>query len=854
MKTMSDLCKSLKVERLECRNVLAAVPWVAQEVMDASELMSPGETHAADLDGDQDLDIVVAGSTGLAWWQNDGQGRFSPIRLLHADNWNVSQLKSGDLDGDRLPDLVARLSLRTSQSQIVWFRNLGNGQFASIETIQNQEAGAHFGNVIVADLDGDQRSEVLSVSQAFPAAPVVTRISLEANQFRRQTLSQISSWPVAAADMDADGDNDLLVNSSEYVAWVENTDGDWTNPVEHLIVEVGPSVDRTSLADMDRDGDPDVAILANDRVSVYRNSMGTFDLTAIIDQNKPYVSLTLADADGDGDIDIQTRAQWENRLLWYLNEGNGSRFSSGRDDPFNGQSILETADLTGDGQKELIRRGGIWSVVKAGLTTDDFSVPIDSGIVSLAVGDMNGDGHDDLVTIADRVVQLQVSIAGGILAEARRLTPQANFGGTYISDNLQLVDLDGDGDLDVLTTRSVAGQSALVWLPNDGTGNLEPERTIRPGVGAAIESLPFFSGRAAQLADFDRDGDTDIVLGLIDSSEVQLLENVDGRGRFQSRTLSENLGRIRSITVAEIDGDGDLDVVVGAELYGLPFWLENLGRNTVVRREPLPGIGSGGLQAVDLNRDGISEVGGATFSDVPPFANYQSPRLPGRFQAVGDIDRDGDLDLVLNPGQFSRSSVGRWWDHEQGFTGTERELPVDLRVAKLIDIDRDGDLDIAGLTNNQGLQFIRNELVILDGTGDGIIDDHDLDVLCAAIGSNRRDLDFTNDGRIDSADHRYLVQTVLGTTRGDANLDGVFDSGDLVAIFQQGKYETNDAAGWASGDWNCDGRFSSEDLVAAFEDGGYERSPRAATGNLTDLAFATPTRQFRDGKGQDKLR
>ena len=58
---------------------------------------------------------------------------------------------------------------------------------------------------------------------------------------------------------------------------------------------------------------------------------------------------------------------------------------------------------------------------------------------------------------------------------------------------------------------------------------------------------------------------------------------------------------------------------------------------------------------------------------------------------------------------------------------------------------------------------------------------------------------------------------------GDANLDGVFDSSDLVQMFQAGEYE-NDVAGdsvWADGDFNGDGEFDSSDLVLAFQAGTY---------------------------------
>jgi hypothetical protein len=59
-------------------------------------------------------------------------------------------------------------------------------------------------------------------------------------------------------------------------------------------------------------------------------------------------------------------------------------------------------------------------------------------------------------------------------------------------------------------------------------------------------------------------------------------------------------------------------------------------------------------------------------------------------------------------------------------------------------------------------------------------------------------------------------------------LDGEFNSGDLVQVFQSGGFETAMGSGWREGDWSGDGLFSSGDFVVAFQDGGFEKGPRAA--------------------------
>ena len=94
--------------------------------------------------------------------------------------------------------------------------------------------------------------------------------------------------------------------------------------------------------------------------------------------------------------------------------------------------------------------------------------------------------------------------------------------------------------------------------------------------------------------------------------------------------------------------------------------------------------------------------------------------------------------------------------------------------------------------------------------------------------SNEVRFDVNSDGNVDFADVDVWVRNLANTYFGDANLDGEFNSNDLVQVFALGQYEDEvDAnSNWSSGDWNADGEFTTSDLVAAFRDSGYERGPR----------------------------
>ncbi|MCA9171165.1 MAG: hypothetical protein KDB23_26010, partial [Planctomycetales bacterium] len=121
-----------------------------------------------------------------------------------------------------------------------------------------------------------------------------------------------------------------------------------------------------------------------------------------------------------------------------------------------------------------------------------------------------------------------------------------------------------------------------------------------------------------------------------------------------------------------------------------------------------------------------------------------------------------------------------------------------------------------------------------------VIDSSDIDYLGAVL-SGRLSVryrpswipdtvyDFDNASALTMSDYDALIHDVLHTSWGDADLNGMFDSGDLVRVFSVGEYEDGiqGNSGWSDGDWNADGEFDSGDLVVAFQEGTYEEVPEA---------------------------
>jgi hypothetical protein len=118
-----------------------------------------------------------------------------------------------------------------------------------------------------------------------------------------------------------------------------------------------------------------------------------------------------------------------------------------------------------------------------------------------------------------------------------------------------------------------------------------------------------------------------------------------------------------------------------------------------------------------------------------------------------------------------------------------------------------------------------------DFNNNGVLDAADIDDLTgqSASGANNATYDLNTDAQVNLGDITVWIKDLKNSWFGDANLDGEFNSSDLVTLFVAGTYEDpNKPAVWTTGDFNGDGLFTSSDLVTALSDGGYEAGPRAA--------------------------
>ncbi|MCH8042774.1 MAG: tandem-95 repeat protein, partial [Planctomycetes bacterium] len=291
---------------------------------------------AADVDGDGDMDVLSASvfDNKIVWYENDGDQRFTPHLITTLAFWAVDVIVA-DMDGDGDIDV---LSASRDDDKIAWYENDGNQQFTA-HTISTAANGAR--RLFAADVDGDGDIDVLSASRTGDQIDWY-----ENDGSQRFTPHNISStadgaMSVIAADLDGDGDMDVLSASynDDKIVWYENDGGENFTP--HTISANADNVQSVSVADMDGDGDLDVlsASYNDDKIAWYENDgSGGFTPHTISTDVDGARSAIAADVDGDGDLDVFSASTGDNTIAWYENDGNPSlsaaadSYTSGEDE------------------------------------------------------------------------------------------------------------------------------------------------------------------------------------------------------------------------------------------------------------------------------------------------------------------------------------------------------------------------------------------------------------------------------------------------------------------------------------------------------------------------------------------
>uniref|UniRef100_UPI0034DFB6B1 FG-GAP-like repeat-containing protein n=2 Tax=Gammaproteobacteria TaxID=1236 RepID=UPI0034DFB6B1 len=665
----------------------------------------------ADIDGDGDLDLVVGENYGtLKYYQNTGTtsnpayevktGNSNPFDGINVGRYSSPTL--ADIDGDGDLDLVVGEAYGT----LKYYQNTGttsNPAYEAKTGDDNPFNGIDVGyssKPTLADIDGDGDldlvvGETYGTLEYYQNTGTTSNPAYEAKTGDSNPFDGIDvgyrSKPTLA-DIDGDGDLDLVVGESNgTLKYYQNT-GTTSNPAYEAKtgddnpfngIDVG-NYSTPTLADIDGDGDLDLVVgNGGGTFKYYYNQQSFFVDTQAptpITTNPWTLSDTPAgqSAFKTGDVISLTLTMSETLKL---NNTTGSKVViAGKD------FVLDKTASTTAGDKKLVFKYGVQAGDSIAATDFDIDNPT-SDITLNNITDVAGNAP---VFTADRVVLTTTKL------EYIEKTGSGNnpFNGIDVG-NLSaptLADIDGDGDLDLVVGENY---STLKYYQNTGTTS-NPAYEAKTGGNNPFNGIDVGSYSSPTLADIDGDGDLDLVVGGYNGT-LKYYQNTGTTSNpaYEAKTGGSNpfngidVGYYSRPTLADIDGDGDLDLVVGESEGTLKYY-----QNTGTTSNPAYEVKTG-----DSN----------PFNGID--AGYSS--LP----ILVDIDGDGDLDLVVgeyygtlkyyqNTGTTSNPAYEAKTGGSNPFNGIDvgrYSAPV------LADIDDDGDLDLVVGENDGTLKYYYNQ-------------------------------------------------------------------------------------------------------------------------------------------------
>ncbi len=313
------------------------------------------------------------------------------------------------------------------------------------------------------------------------------------------------------------------------------------------------------------------------------------------------------DLDGDGDADVVTAADVSNQFAWYENDGSTPPVwtlhviddNAGGD--ANGARGINAVDLDGDGDTDVVTAADnsdqfAW-YENDGLTPPGWTLRViddnaggdaDGARVINAV-DLDGDGDTDVVTAAFNSDQFAWYENDGSTPPVWTLRV-IDSGATHAASatDIDAVDLDGDGDTDVVTAARNSNQFA--WYENDGsTPPVWTRRVIDSGTTNADGAYDI------EAVDFDGDGDIDVVTAANRIQSVRLVrERRVNTPVWILHVIDDNAGGdasgAREIDAVDLDGDGDTDVVTAAEDSNQFAWYEMAPHDVRQSAPGTPGV------------------------------------------------------------------------------------------------------------------------------------------------------------------------------------------------------------------------------------------------------------------------
>ena len=340
-------------------------------------------------------------------------------------------------------------------------------------------------SVYVADMDGDGDLDIVSASRLDDTIAWYENDGAANPSWTAADIATSAggAYDIHVADMDNDGDIDIVSAglNDDTIAWYEN-DGA-ANP-SWTAADIATSADGAMsvfVADMDGDGDLDIVSASYDdhTIAWYENDGAadpSWTAADIATSALGAASVFVADMDGDGDLDIVSASFYDDTIAWYENDGaaNPSWAAADIDTNADGATSVHVADMDGDGDLDIVSSSFgddtiAWyendGAADPSWTAADIATSAD-GANWVYVADMDGDGDLDIVSASERddtIAWYENDGAANPSWTAADIATSAD-GATSV----HVADMDGDGDLDIVSSSYF--DDTIAWYEETGTG------------------------------------------------------------------------------------------------------------------------------------------------------------------------------------------------------------------------------------------------------------------------------------------------------------------------------------------------------------------------------------------------
>lgn len=643
-----------------------------------------------------------------------GHAQFSPPQVIvQGSVTNPQRVDTIDFDHDSDLDLLV-FCLR--ENRVMLARNQGAGTFEEPEELLRTTWP--MGAAALADMNGDGQRDLLLCSDEYEGW-LSLFLNIGGVFGPEQVVLSANVLSIHAMDVDSDGYMDILANDNDAIFWMAGNGSGSFGPRQDLVIQI--SAMSLSVADMDQDGLEDLVHVDSGHLGWHRNLGGG------VLQNMGEVSIyndvlppICGDLDNDGDLDVIVLCGAE--IVSFLLDATmtlvldaeliGIPYASSKGAVLIDLNDDELPELVfgGYNRNQLILLPNLGGGFGAPVIIDD-EAPFMNFVTA---GDLDGNGTMDVIhaRTANSMAEVGWNLGNG-MGSLGPTTPVMGSGPPY-PWKAAATDVDQDGDQDVIVISwypSPASPTTEIYLfKNLGAGHFDQGQFLFSGVFE-----PFY-GKHLELQDLNADGYEDIVLASTPGPSV--LMN-DGVGGFALSATLTSAG-VKDITLADVNGDASPDLVIATE-HGLE-WSSNDGLGGFGPTQLVVPIsdtcdfilsrdvdGDGDMDMLAVTTDHLQillfrNTGGGAFG--PREVVIEETFVAGPL-ALEDLDGDGDLDLVY------RGSNGTRWSPNDGTGAWGAAMPVSTGPYWILaDVDQDDDVDLVyGTIGNPDL----------GGLGDGLL-------------------------------------------------------------------------------------------------------------------------------------